>query len=147
MVKELSINELSEVSKVFLEVFSSYPWYDKWESDVQLHNYLIEIMGNNNSLSFGLYIGDELIGICLGVTYSWFMGREYSIKELCIKREFQGRGVGKKFISEVENKIVDKEITNICLMTDRGTRACEFYLRNAFVEKNTVFLFKTVGNI
>ena len=56
---------LSKIQSAFLQIFSGEPWNDVWE-DGQLKQYLCELAGNKNSLSFGLFDKDELIAISLG---------------------------------------------------------------------------------
>ena len=48
-----------------LDIFSVDPWNDAW-TDEQLHTYISELIGNKNSLSYGIYQHDTLIGMALG---------------------------------------------------------------------------------
>lgn len=61
---------LSKIRSAFLQIFSGEPWNDVWE-DGQLKQYLCELAGNKNSLSFGLFDKNGLIAISLGRIKHW----------------------------------------------------------------------------
>ncbi|MBQ4166528.1 MAG: GNAT family N-acetyltransferase, partial [Oscillospiraceae bacterium] len=93
--------------------------------------------------SFGLYEGDELIGLSLGSVMHWCTGTEYYIFEFCIKTENQGKGAGTAFLKQVEEYVQAKQITHIFLQTERTVPAYEFYCKNGFTElSDHVSLYK-----
>lgn len=55
-VKELNTDRIEEIKEAMTAIFSVEPWNDVWNPE-QLHVYVLEIIGNRNSLSFGLYEG------------------------------------------------------------------------------------------
>lgn len=59
---ELSLRRLEEIERVFLEIFSREQWNDAWSGE-QLRRYMLEIMGNDNSLSFGMEENGALVAI------------------------------------------------------------------------------------
>lgn len=68
-IRELSIDNIENIKKLMLDIFSGEPWNDVW-TDKQLHTYVSELTGNKNSLSFGVYLYGNLIGMALGRTKS-----------------------------------------------------------------------------
>ena len=48
---------------------------------MQLHLYIQDLVGQSNSLTFGLFEGTELIGISMGHIKHWYTGTEYFIDE------------------------------------------------------------------
>lgn len=143
MVKYLGINEIAEIKKVFLEVFSNEPWNDNWKSDQQLTDYIMDLIDNPNSLSIGYYQENLLIGICLGYVFHWWQGKELFVKEFCIGNDYQNQGFGKKFLKEIEDLLKENEIKMIWLSTVRSFSAYKFYIGNGFKEsKEDVILFK-----
>lgn len=133
-IKELGIDNIEEIKKLFFEVFSGEPWNDDWSDKEQLHEYITDFVGNRNSLSLGLYEGDELIGISLGSIMHWYTGTEYYISEFCIKTEHQGKGAGSFFLKQAEERVKAKGITHIYLQTERTAPAYSFYKKNGFDE-------------
>lgn len=142
-IRKLSIENIEEIKSLFSEIFTKEPWNDDWSDPVQLHEYITDLIGNRNSLTLGLYEDNELIGLSLGSIMHWYIGTEYYIFELCIKKEKQGKGLGTAFLNEIEKIVKEKQITHIFLQTERTVPAYEFYMKNSFVElKDHVSLVK-----
>lgn len=55
-------------------------------------------------------------------------------KELCIKTDRQGRGLGKEFIKGITELLPSKNVTRIFLMTERTVPAYSFYKGLGFKE-------------
>lgn len=142
-IKELNIEYMEEIKSLFREIFTNEPWNDDWSDPVQLHEYIMDLIGNRNSLTLGLFENDKLIGLSMGSIMHWYIGTEYYIFEFCIKAEKQGRGMGTAFLKEVEKYAKNKQVTHIFLQTERTVPAYSFYQKNGFVElKDHVSLFK-----
>ena len=133
-MKELNAEKIEEVKRLFAGVFSAAPWNDDWSDEKQLHGYIIDLMGNRNSLSFGLYENGCLTGIAIGSEKHWWEGTEYHIDELCIKTTEQGKGLGRLFLEMIEKEMQSRGIARIFLQTGRHAPAYRFYLRNGFEE-------------
>ena len=136
-LKRIEITEKETVKQLFLSVFTAEPWCDDWSDKNQLDMYITDLMGQINSLSYGLYNGEMLVGISLGRIKHWYTGTEYCIDEFCIKRELQGQGNGTYFIKEIEKAIKDEGLVQIYLQTDNDTPAFDFYRKNGFILLDT----------
>lgn len=101
ILKELSIEYIEEIKQLFVEVFTNEPWNDDWSDPKQLHEYLIDLIDNRNSMTFGLYEDDYLIGLSMGSILHFHNGTEYYIFEFCIKEEKQGKGIGTQFLKKL----------------------------------------------
>lgn len=133
-LREFCMDEIENVKAFYRAVFTGEPWNDDWSDDNQLHQYILDMMGNRNSLSLGLYEEDRLVGLSLGNIVHWYMGTEYYITELCIKTSEQGRGLGTQFMQKIEKYIKEKGIKSIFLQTERNMPAYDFYQKNGFYE-------------
>ena len=136
-LKRLSIKDKAAITDVFISVFTKEPWNDDWSDKVQLDMYINDLIGQGYSLTYGLYDGDELIGIALGYVKHWYSGTEYIINELCIKTDRQGKGTGSFFIAEIEKAIKELGVKQIFLLTDSNVPAYNFYKKNGFNEEET----------
>ncbi len=56
-----SRSSFEKTRDLFFSIFSAEPWNDDWSDKEQLNTYIKELMGNFNSLSYGLFLEDELI--------------------------------------------------------------------------------------
>lgn len=139
--------DVEEMKKLFLDVFSNEPWFDKWNNEKQLNAYMKDLTENNNSLSLALYDEkDELIGCSLGYVFNWWEGREYFIKEFFVSRKKQNQGAGSTFLLLINSILKAEEIKHITLATEKTVPAYHFYQKNGFsVLKDSVYLVKKVS--
>lgn len=144
-IRALSIKDAEPIRDLFVDVFTNEPWNDDWSDKEQLNHYLEDVIANKNSLSIGLFYGDELVGISLGSIIHWYSGTEYYIREYCIKRTYQHQGAGTFFLHFIEDYLRDNAITSILLSTDIGTPAYDFYEKNEFQELSGArFFYKEI---
>lgn len=145
-ISEFKLSSLEELKILFVDVFSSSPWFDQWDDEEQLDKYLNELIGNSNSLSL-VFIdnNDKIIGASLGYVFSWWQGSEYFIKEFFISNDIQGSGAGSLFLEHIEEYLVNKNIKGLWLLTESDFPAYDFYKKNKFkAHKNTVLLSKSL---
>lgn len=127
------MNQLEQIRDLFISVFTAEPWNDDWSDQEQLTRYLTDLTGQANSLSYGLFEGDTLIGIALGHIKHWFTGTEYCIEELCIRTDRQGGGIGTHFLHEIEEAVKQLGVEQIFLQTSEDVPAYHFYQKNGFI--------------
>ena len=141
--KQLDESDAAIIKELFVSVFTAEPWNDDWSNENQLQLYIHDLIGQNNSLTFGLYEGAELIGISMGHIKHWYTGTEYYIDELCISTSKQGKGVGSLFVNEIEKACKELGLTHIFLLTENNVPAFTFYKKQRFYElKNNVAFAK-----
>ena len=133
-LKRIGIDQKEEIKKLFVSVFTIEPWNDDWSDESQLDSYIEDLIGQGYSLTYGLYDGDELIGMSLGYIKHWYTGTEYYIDELCIRTDRQGAGTGTFFLSEIEKAIKELGLKQIFLQTEAHVPAYEFYKKNGYIE-------------
>ena len=133
-VRELGTEHIEPIKSLFAEIFTAEPWNDDWSDPSLLHGYILDLIGNRNSLALGLYEGGELIGLCLGSIMHWCSGIEYYIYEFCVRQTHQGKGLGTLLLQEAERFAKAKGANHIFLQTERGVPAFDFYKKNGFAE-------------
>ena len=133
-IKELTIEKIDIIKSFFKDVFMREPWNDDWSDDEQLHQYITDIIGNRNSLAFGLLEEEQLLGLALGNIKHWYTGTEFFVEEFCVKTEMQGQGLGTEFLQLLEVELRVRDIKTIFLMTGKEMPAFEFYRKNGFEE-------------
>ena len=119
MLKVLGMAHEQAVKGLIRDAFSAEPWCDRWEDEDVFHSYILDVMGNQNSLALGLFSEDVLIGISLGRLRHWYNGIEYCIDDLCIASEHQGQGFGSLWIQLIRNYACQHGFRNISLQTKR----------------------------
>lgn len=134
-LRQIGLEQTEEIKTVIRETFSQPPWNDDWQDAAQFHAYILDLIGNRNSLSLGLYDGDDLIGVSLGRIKHWYAGTEYWIDDLAILPRAQGGGLGAKFLEQIERFILSREIVGIVLFTEKDIPAYGLYVKRQFEEK------------
>ncbi|MBQ8780044.1 MAG: GNAT family N-acetyltransferase [Oscillospiraceae bacterium] len=132
--KRIGINETEIIKELFTSVFTIEPWNDDWSDKEQLDMYIFDLVGQSNSLTYGLFEEDKLIGVSMGHIRHWYTGTEYYIDELCIRTDKQGNGIGTYFLKEIENGIKEIGLKQIFLQTENNVPAYSFYQKNGFYE-------------
>ncbi len=132
--RKTGMAEMEAVRELFFSVFAAEPWNDDWSDRHQLSLYLTDLMGQGNSLAYGLYENGILAGVCMGHVRHWYSGTEYVIDEFCIRGDMQGRGLGTYFLHEIEKAIREEGIVQIFLQTEKDVPAYDFYRKNGFME-------------
>ena len=140
-LKRLSIDDKEEIKALFKGVFMGEPWNDDWSDSEQLDLYIEDLCGQGYSLTYGLYDGDEMIGLSMGYIKHWYTGTEYIIDELCIKTDRHGSGAGTFFLEQIEKTIKELGLKQIFLLTDRDMPAYNFYKKNGYVEVSSLVPF------
>lgn len=144
-LRRLTLENIDEIMKLYRDIFTREPWNDDWNDDARLTLYITELIGNNNSLTFGLYDCKELIGLSMGSVKHWYSCTEYNIAEFCIKTEKQGQGLGTMFLNRIERTIKELDINAVFLQTERTVPAYGFYKKNGFNElKNHISMKKRI---
>ena len=133
-LRELNIKDIDMIKNFFRAVFTQEPWNDDWSDEEQLHAYIMDLAGNRNSLTLGLFENDNMVGLSMGHVRHWYKGTEYYIDELCIKTEEQGKGFGTEFLKQIESHILKKKMKNVFLQTEKDVPAYQFYIKNDFIE-------------
>jgi len=128
------MNEIEVIKGLFTGVFTIEPWNDDWSNKEQLDLYLSDLVGQNNSLTYGLFEDEKLIGVSMGHIRHWYSGTEYYIDELCIQTDKQGNGIGTYLLNEIEKGIKEVGLVQIFLQTESNVPAYGFYQKNGFCE-------------
>ncbi len=142
--REIGTNELEDIRQLFVSVFTTEPWNDDWSDEKQLQLYLNDLVAQSNSLTFGLYEDEQLIGLSMGRIKHWYSGTEYCIDEFCIRTDKQSNGLGTFFLSQIEAAVKAKGMRYLFLQTETDVPAYGFYLKNGFkaLETNVSFAKK-----
>lgn len=139
--KQLDERAAIMIRELFVSVFAKEPWNDDWSDEKQLQLYIHDLVGQNNSLTFGLFEDDVLIGVSMGHIRHWYSGTEYFIDELCISGGKQGQGIGALFMGEIERACKELGLRHIFLLTENNVPAYAFYKRQNYqeLEHNVAF--------
>ena len=142
--KLLVENDLIKCTEAFIEVFNGEPWNDEWIF-TNAKKYLLNFYQTPGFLGVLAVENDEILGFIFGVNRVWWSGDEFFINEMCVRTQYQNKGIGKAMLNHLIKELHSSNISNIVLLTDRGIPAEEFYKKNGFEEiERIIFLHKNI---
>ena len=68
LFRELTMADEGDIFAAVRAAFAAPPWNEAWER-ADFRRYLQDILGNENSLGFGLFEGEQLAALALGRKY------------------------------------------------------------------------------
>lgn len=128
---EITKDDITEISKMYVESFNAEPWNDKWTEEVASKR-LLKMLSYDGAYGIVCRENDNIVGMILGHDEYYYNGLHFEIKEFCTRRDIQGKGIGKKLLKYFENKLKDKGIDNIFLLTCANDRTEGFYKKNQY---------------
>ena len=132
----ITLNEsyLPEVESIYRRAFGQEPWNDDWSDSAQLSEYIKDVSGGHTPLNYGLLIDGKLVAAALGSIRHWWEGTNYNLEELCVDPDYQGQGIGSRFMRLIEDDIKAKGLSGIFLQTDSDKPSYKFYMKNGYAE-------------
>ncbi|APF24766.1 GNAT family N-acetyltransferase [Clostridium butyricum] len=139
MIKSINLNNIKEVTELFIECFNNPPWNDKWDY-LTASRRLTDIVNTPGYFGMSYYQEEKLVGIIMGRSEQYYDGEHFQILEFCISTDVQGKGYGRKLLNEFINELRNRNITNIYLLTLHGKSTEGFYRRNGFISSEDMVL-------
>ncbi|MDV7687638.1 GNAT family N-acetyltransferase [Oenococcus oeni] len=128
---QLSVNDADVVTKLYIKVFSQYPWHEDNKYD-DISNYIIHLLQMNTNRCYLYKDDNELVGVALGFVKPWYKGVEYQLDNFFISSDHQHQGFGSDFLKEIKRAMHKIGVENIILETNKDTPAEHFYFKNGF---------------
>lgn len=132
VVTRMEENMIEESVDLFISTFSKEPWNDVYESREQVREFFKNHFANNYFLGYVISVDGKIKGLSIGMIKPWIEGLEYYIDQFCIDYNLQGKGLGSKFIKEIEIDIKKEGLNGIILNTEKDFPSFKFYKKNGF---------------
>ena len=122
ILKELSKQEIKDIL-IFAKKLNPE------KTDEALSQYILDMFEFKNYTCFGLFQDNELIGISSAwTTVRFYSGKQLELDNVIIDTEIRSSGIGKTFLSLIENWAKDKSFKTIELNTYvQNSRSHKFY--------------------
>lgn len=143
-VRSLTAADEPQIAAVIRDAFSAPPWCEDWSDEARLLQYVHEGMDGAGALAFGLGDERQLVAVIMGHVRHWHNRVEYIIEDVAVRREYQGRGLGKLLMTQVLAACQALGIDEAGLRTRRDAAAYAFYQKLGFQEqeKDVYFSFQ-----
>lgn len=131
-IQTLEHRHIEACCRLFIDAFSHEPWNECYESDEEVRQYFVNFLALDNCLGFVGLEGKRLVALCIGMRKPWLKGMEYYIDQFCVSPSCQHRGIGSRFLAEIERRITKSGMAGLMLNTERAYPSCDFYRKNGF---------------
>ncbi len=138
-IVNMELSDVAEYAKLFVSVFNSEPWNDKWTEETAVLR-LENMMKTNTFIGKALYSENELKGFIYGQKEYYFNGIHFQIQEFCVKSDEQKKGYGKALLQALRNELGTLGVVNVYLITSRGESTEGYYQRRGFVTSEHMIL-------
>lgn len=135
----LSQEHIAECSELFVRVFNGEPWNDHWTVET-VRQRLSDIYETPNFEGVVYREDGRIKGAILGNCEQFYNGIHFSLKEMFVSTEEQGRGIGSKLLRELEERLKASGVTTVYLFTLKNPKTLQFYQRNGFSESDIMVL-------
>lgn len=130
-VRLLTSAHLPAVAEAFVTTFSAPPWNEAWSTESALAC-LQDLLALPRASAFAAWEGEQCLGAILGHDSVKDHGLTHEVKELFVRPDIQGRGVGKALMAAHLQRLEEGGINNVYLLAARDSEAEEFYSRLGF---------------
>jgi aminoglycoside 6'-N-acetyltransferase I len=139
-IRETSFADRTAMADVFVAAFAKPPWNESWsqKSALAMIDEWMPCPG-----FYGL-IGEmerQVVGFVFGRAETWDTKLTFYVKELCVKPDFQRRGIGSILSKELEGRLISKNVTSIYLLSLRDSLASLFYTRHSYKRSEQMCVF------
>lgn len=135
----LSESNLDQAALVFSAAFKGPPWNENWSIPASTQR-LREVIQTPGFVGVVLTNRSDGKVVALGAGFfeTWFNGRNFQIKELCVDPSLHGQGLGHRVLNEVMEQAFRQGAIKIHLYTVPRSPAEELYLNNGFTANDEV---------
>lgn len=130
-IRNVDEDDIIGCSKLYIKVFSEKPWVEVWEIE-RVESRLLHFFNSQGFAGFIAESDNEILGFVAGNSEPFRLYNIFYLREMCIKSELQRSGIGRKLYTELENKLLNKDIRSIYLTTRHNIPASRFYQKMGF---------------
>lgn len=125
--------------KAYIETFAGEPWNEVWEYEWVLNRvrWLESVPNFNGKIVLD---GNRVVGALLGYAKPFRDRLDFEILELFVLPSYQGKGIGRSLVTELEASLSTKSYGVIHLLTGSNTSSEQFYKKLGY-ERNEKLCF------
>lgn len=137
-------DDLVECSELFVSIFKEPPWNETWNIENAFER-LSNFFETPDTIAIKAELENRIIGFLMGEIQRWDQNKVFYLKEMCVITSVQRKGVGRAMMVKLENKLTEKQVGEIYLITHRDSIPSGFYSSLAFHENPSIMVMgKTI---
>ncbi|MED3942502.1 GNAT family N-acetyltransferase [Priestia megaterium] len=133
-VRLLRDKELEEAAIIYTNVFSGSPWNEPWSIHTAYARlYDISKTPGHIGIGYSHSENNKLVGFVVGNEEQWANYKTFYVNEICVLSKTQQTGIGTSLLSFLNELLIQKEVKEIHVSTERGQGKPErFFKKNGF---------------
>jgi aminoglycoside 6'-N-acetyltransferase I len=140
-IERLGPEHLEPGARLLAEVFNRAPWNERWTPETARAE-LEHVLNTPGSFGLVIYAGGSLAGLAAGHRHPLDRGEAYYLREMYVRPELQGRGLGSELMRELKRALKDRGVSILYLITHRGIPAESFYrMHGCKVSRRDVLMY------
>lgn len=139
-IREIMPEDFRAVSRIFAQEFRRKPYWEKWNTKNSLKR--IEYLYEQGCTIKLALIDGTIVGFVVYHKEPWYTGYWIFVTNLIVKREFQGKGIGRYLLSNIERQAKKEGISTLILESSRLSPAFKFYKKLKYLESGWTILHK-----
>ncbi len=141
-IREITTKEkIISCSELYVEVFNSHPWDEKWTIDTAKIR-LLDVLGTPGFIGYCMLDQSVIAGCVIGNIEQLFDGRYFNLRDLFVSKRYQRKNVGQRLLSELKVKLKELKVNSIILFTSKEYYPYSFYLKNGFIALEKMRMMK-----
>src|ERR1700710_505259 len=93
-IKPITDTNMEAYAKIFIQTYNQPPWNYQWKLEDAI-KYLNEYASSGQFVGFALYDKEDIAGVLLAHTKTWWTSNQLFIDEFFVSPAFQKMGCGK----------------------------------------------------
>lgn len=123
--------DIAVCARLFVEVFTAEPWREPW-TEATASARLREVDDTPGALGV-VCRGRAALAFAAGYAESSYSGKVFYLKEMCVHRAWQRRGVGGQLLDFLQAELAKEHVRHVYLLTRAESPAAAFYAGSGFV--------------
>lgn len=131
-VRQIDRVDIDSCAGLFSDVFNERPWNESWSRNEALER-LTHIYESKGFLGFVAESENTVVGFVLGNIEPYTGGGAFYLREICVKTNEQGKGIGKRLVSNLHSELLSKNVSRSYLITRLNSQSAAFYIANGYI--------------
>jgi len=140
-IRKTKKSELKKLARFMKEEFGRSPYYEKWTDKTSMDKIKEYDKLYNIHVAF---VNKKIAGFVVSLLECYYDANKIFIHELVVGKKFQGKGIGKSLMREIEKVGKKKKADTIYLMAMKKAPAYKFYGKIGFKENKTITMEKKI---
>ncbi|MFP4379253.1 MAG: N-acetyltransferase family protein [Candidatus Sumerlaeia bacterium] len=145
-IRPIDKKDLIDCARIFIHVYNEEPFNDSWE----VEQAALRIKDLSETPHFFGMVAEEdevVVGFVMGYSEQWFPDRQFCLKEMCVRKDMQRRGIGTALIEGLLEEMIKFNASVLYVNTGRKTGAARFFRQCSFLENESMVQFFTRARV